>query len=73
MYAELYFAKMTLNRFAANIDPSGLNSPGARFSNVPVTFRTRNQIFKSKYKEQERGSWQANYSILIHVLIVLSC
>ena len=24
---------------------------GARFSNVPVTFRARNQIFKSKYKE----------------------
>lgn len=28
MYAELYFAKMTLNHFTANIDPSGLNSPG---------------------------------------------
>ena len=25
--------------------------PEARFSKVPVTFRTRNQIFKSKYKE----------------------
>ena len=25
--------------------------PGARFSKVPVTFRGRNQIFKSKYKE----------------------
>ena len=25
--------------------------PGARFSKVPVTFRARNQIFKSKYKE----------------------
>ena len=25
--------------------------PGARFSKVPVTFRVRNQIFKSKYKE----------------------
>ena len=25
--------------------------PGARFSNVPVTFRARNQIFKSKYIE----------------------
>ena len=24
---------------------------GARFSKVRVTFRTRNQIFKSKYKE----------------------
>ena len=24
---------------------------GARFSKVPVTFRFRNQIFKSKYKE----------------------
>ena len=24
---------------------------GARFSKVPVTFRARNQIFKSKYKE----------------------
>ena len=49
--AEQYFAKMTLNHFSTNIDPSGLNSPGARFSNVPVTFRARNQIFKSKYKE----------------------
>ena len=28
MYAELYFAKMTLHHLAANIDPSGLNSPG---------------------------------------------
>ena len=28
MYAELYFAKMTLNHFTANIDLSGLNSPG---------------------------------------------
>ena len=25
--------------------------PGARFSKVPITFRARNQIFKSKYKE----------------------
>ena len=25
--------------------------PGARFWKVPVTFRARNQIFKSKYKE----------------------
>ena len=25
--------------------------PGTRFSKVPVTFRARNQIFKSKYKE----------------------
>ena len=25
--------------------------PGARFSKVPVTFRARNQIFKSKYKD----------------------
>ena len=25
--------------------------PGGRFSNVPVTLRARNQIFKSKYKE----------------------
>ena len=25
--------------------------PGARFSKVPVTFRARKQIFKSKYKE----------------------
>ena len=24
---------------------------GARFSKVPVTFRARNQIFRSKYKE----------------------
>ena len=24
---------------------------GARFSKVPLTFRARNQIFKSKYKE----------------------
>ena len=38
---------------------------GARFSKVPVTFRARNQIFKSKYKK-ERGSWLANYSILFH-------
>ena len=40
--------------------------PGARFSKVPVTFRARNQMFKSKYKEEERGSWLANYSILFH-------
>ena len=39
---------------------------GARFSKGPVTFRARNQIFKSKYKEQERGSWLRNYSILFH-------
>ena len=25
--------------------------PGAPFSKVPITFRARNQIFKSKYKE----------------------
>ena len=25
--------------------------PGARFSKAPVTFRARNQIFKSKYKQ----------------------
>ena len=25
-----------------------------------------NLIFKSKYKELERGSWLANYSILFH-------
>ena len=25
--------------------------PGVRFSKVPVTFRARHQIFKSKYKE----------------------
>ena len=36
---------------------------GARFSKVPVTLRARNQIFKSKYKELERGSWLATYSI----------
>ena len=29
----------------------GLGSPGAHFSKAPVTFRARNQIFKSKYKE----------------------
>ena len=40
--------------------------PGAPFSKVPVTFRARNQMFKSKYKEEERGSWLANYSILFH-------
>ena len=29
-----------------------INRPGARFSKVPVTFRARNQIFKSElYKE----------------------
>ena len=33
---------------------------GARFSKVSVTFRARNQIFKSKYKELERGSWLAS-------------
>ena len=27
------------------------SGPGARFSKVPVTFRARNQIFRSKYKE----------------------
>ena len=30
-----------------------------RFSKDPITFRARNQIFKSKYKGQERGSWLA--------------
>ena len=29
----------------------GTTRPGARFSKVPVTFRARNQIFTSKYKE----------------------
>ena len=32
------------------VPPTALN-PGARFSKVPVTFRARNQIFKSKYEE----------------------
>ena len=32
-------------------DRADLDGPGARFSKVPVTFRARNQIFKSKYKE----------------------
>ena len=40
--------------------------PGPRFSKVPITFRARNKIFKSKYKEWKRGSWLANYSILFH-------
>ena len=44
---------------------NGALIPRARFSNVPVTFRARNQIFKSKYKELGRGSRLANYSILI--------
>ena len=29
----------------------GTTRPGARFSKVPVTFRARNQIFTSYYKE----------------------
>ena len=29
--------------------------PGARFSKVPVTFRARNQIFKSKCKNNGAG------------------
>ena len=33
---------------------------------VPVTFRARNQIFKSKYKERELRFWLANYSILFY-------
>ena len=44
----------------------GIWNPGTRFSKVPVTFQARNQIFKSKYKEKERRSWLANYSILFH-------
>ena len=28
--------------------------------------KSSNEIFKSKYKEQERGSWLAKYSILFH-------
>ena len=51
-------------KFAQESKPE--KDSGARFSKVPVTLRTRNQIFKSKYQEQERGSWQANYSILFH-------
>ena len=31
--------------------PGHVKGPGARFSKVSVTFRARNQIFKSKYKE----------------------
>ena len=31
-------------------DP-GISPAGARFSKVPLTFRARNQIFKSKYRE----------------------
>ena len=27
--------------------------PGVRFSKVPLTFRARNQAFKSKYKEKK--------------------
>ena len=45
---------------------SGVVGPGACFSKVPVTLRARNQIFKSKYQEWERGSWLADYSILFH-------
>ena len=33
---------------------NGAVIPGARFSNGPVTFRARNQIFKSKNKELRR-------------------
>ena len=33
------------------IVPKEFICPGARFSKVPVTFRVRNQIFRSKYKE----------------------
>ena len=40
--------------------------PGVRFSKVPLNFRARNQTFKSKYKQKERGSWLENYSILFH-------
>ena len=29
----------------------GVNMSGARFCKVPITFRARNQIFRSKYKE----------------------
>ena len=35
----------------SNNDIISAYRPGARFSKVPVTFRARNQIFKSKYKE----------------------
>ena len=42
---------------------SNVCGAGARFSDVPVTFRVRNQIFKSKWKEYERRSWLENYSI----------
>ena len=54
----LYFTKVR-----ADVTTS---RPGARFSKVPVTFRAGNQIFKSKFKEWERGSWLVDYSILFH-------
>ena len=43
---------LTKNSFIYGFPRWSLSTaPGARFSKAPVTFRARNQIFKSKYKE----------------------
>ena len=44
---------------------TGLRGP---FLESPVTFRARNQVFKSKYKEWGRRSWLANYSVFFFSL-----
>lgn len=46
---------------------------GTCFPKVPVSFRTRNQIFSSKSKEKEHGSYLTNLSILFCWLVVSSC
>ena len=50
----------------SNLPQLSMSRPGARFSKIPGPFRARNQIFKSKYEELERGSWLTNCSILFH-------
>lgn len=46
---------------------------GSCFPKVPISFRTRNQIFSSKSKEWEHGSYLTNLSILFCWLVVSSC
>ena len=46
------FHERVLALYPVRVDSNGgSDSSGTRFSKVPVTFRARNQIFKSKYKE----------------------
>ena len=52
LFSQMTNSDLTKNSFIYGFPRWSLSTaPGARFSKAPVTFRARNQIFKSKYKE----------------------